>query len=135
MTDAATNTGKELELEVAEAYRRLGARKVEHNVEMVGNRIDDMPLRTYAAPETAPATDQVAKTSLSLIPPVQPYLAPQTHPESISHRPRSARLLTSPGYSERLTISMHRYHDRLSVTLQSCQSSIPDQVTNWSDLT
>ena len=40
MTDAATNTGKELELEVADAYRRLGAHKVEHDVEMAGNQID-----------------------------------------------------------------------------------------------
>ena len=37
MTSATTNKGKQLELEVADAYRRLGARKVEHDVEMVGN--------------------------------------------------------------------------------------------------
>ena len=36
MTGAATNTGKQLELEVAEAYRRLGAHKVERDVEMGG---------------------------------------------------------------------------------------------------
>jgi len=37
LTDAATNTGKQLELEVANAYRRLGAHKVECDVEMAGN--------------------------------------------------------------------------------------------------
>ena len=34
------NTGKELELQVADAYRRMGARKVEHDVELAGNQID-----------------------------------------------------------------------------------------------
>ncbi|MFC2030327.1 tetratricopeptide repeat protein [Chloroflexota bacterium] len=34
------NTGKALELEVADAYRRMGARKVEHDVELAGNQID-----------------------------------------------------------------------------------------------
>lgn len=33
-------TGKELERRVAQAYREIGARKVEHNVELVGHQID-----------------------------------------------------------------------------------------------
>lgn len=39
MTDK-DNTGKKLELFVADVYRKLGARKVEHNVELAGNQID-----------------------------------------------------------------------------------------------
>lgn len=39
MTEKA-KTGKELELWVANAYRQMGARKVEHDVEMAGNQID-----------------------------------------------------------------------------------------------
>ena len=35
-----TNTGKELERFVADAYRKMGARKVEHDVEIDGNQID-----------------------------------------------------------------------------------------------
>ena len=35
-----TNTGKELEKQVADAYRRMGARTVQHDVELVGNQID-----------------------------------------------------------------------------------------------
>ena len=35
-----TNTGKELEGLVAQAYRRLGARKVEHDVDLAGHQID-----------------------------------------------------------------------------------------------
>lgn len=35
-----TNTGKELEKQVADAYRRMGARTVKHDVELVGNQID-----------------------------------------------------------------------------------------------
>ncbi len=35
-----TNTGKELERRVADAYRQMGARKVEHDVELAGNQID-----------------------------------------------------------------------------------------------
>ena len=34
------NTGKQLEMKVANAYRQLGARKVEHDVELSGNQID-----------------------------------------------------------------------------------------------
>lgn len=34
------NTGKELERFVAQAYRQLGARKVEHDVELAGHQID-----------------------------------------------------------------------------------------------
>jgi tetratricopeptide (TPR) repeat protein len=34
------NTGRDLELEVAQTYRQMGAWKVEHNVEMAGNQID-----------------------------------------------------------------------------------------------
>ena len=33
-------SGKALELHVADAYRHLGARKVEHDVELAGNQID-----------------------------------------------------------------------------------------------
>jgi len=40
MTSATTNKGKQLELEVADAYRQLGAHKVERDVEMAGNQID-----------------------------------------------------------------------------------------------
>jgi hypothetical protein len=40
MTRKATKTGKELECWVANAYREMGARKVEHNVELAGNQID-----------------------------------------------------------------------------------------------
>jgi hypothetical protein len=40
MTSATTNKGKQLELEVADAYRRLGAHKVERDVEIAGNQID-----------------------------------------------------------------------------------------------
>jgi hypothetical protein len=36
----ATNTGRELERRVADAYRAMGARKVEHDVELTGNQID-----------------------------------------------------------------------------------------------
>ena len=35
-----TNTGKELEKQVADAYRQMGARTVKHDVELVGNQID-----------------------------------------------------------------------------------------------
>jgi formylglycine-generating enzyme required for sulfatase activity len=40
MTQEANRTGKELERWVADAYRQMGARKVEHDVEMGGNQID-----------------------------------------------------------------------------------------------
>ena len=40
MTGKATKTGKELEQRVANAYRQMGARKVEHDVELAGNQID-----------------------------------------------------------------------------------------------
>jgi tetratricopeptide (TPR) repeat protein len=46
MTEA-TNTGKQLEIDVAQAYRQMGAWKVEHNVEIGGNQID-----VYAELET-----------------------------------------------------------------------------------
>ncbi len=36
----ARQTGKPLETDIASIYRKLGARKVEHNVELVGNQID-----------------------------------------------------------------------------------------------
>ena len=39
MTKKSTNTGKELERYVADAYRKMGA-KVEHDVDMAGNQID-----------------------------------------------------------------------------------------------
>lgn len=40
MNQGAKKTGRELERQVADAYRRMGARKVEHDVEMAGNQID-----------------------------------------------------------------------------------------------
>jgi formylglycine-generating enzyme required for sulfatase activity len=40
MTQETDRTGKELERWVADAYRRIGARKVEHDVPMAGNQID-----------------------------------------------------------------------------------------------
>lgn len=40
MTKKPTKTGKELERRVADAYRQMGARKVEHDVELVGNQMD-----------------------------------------------------------------------------------------------
>lgn len=40
MTKKATKTGKELEQRVAGTYRKMGARKVEHDVRLAGNQID-----------------------------------------------------------------------------------------------
>jgi hypothetical protein len=40
MARKATKTGKELERRVADAYRAMGAWKVEHDVELAGNQID-----------------------------------------------------------------------------------------------
>jgi len=40
MTSKATKTGSELERQVTDAYRQMGARKVEHDVELAGNQID-----------------------------------------------------------------------------------------------
>jgi hypothetical protein len=40
VTSGATKTGRELEQHVANAYRRMGARKVKHDVELAGNQID-----------------------------------------------------------------------------------------------
>jgi formylglycine-generating enzyme required for sulfatase activity len=40
MIQETTKTGKELERWVADAYRQMGARKVEHDVPMAGNQID-----------------------------------------------------------------------------------------------
>lgn len=40
MTQEGKKTGKELERWVADAYRQIGARKVEHDVPMAGNQID-----------------------------------------------------------------------------------------------
>jgi hypothetical protein len=40
MTEKTTKTGKELERLVAQAYRDMGARKVEHDVELSGHQID-----------------------------------------------------------------------------------------------
>ena len=48
MTKEETKTGKELELGVAQAYRDMGARKVEHDVELAGNQVD-----VYVELETA----------------------------------------------------------------------------------
>jgi len=40
MAKKAAKTGKELERRVADAYRAMGAWKVEHDVELAGNQID-----------------------------------------------------------------------------------------------
>ena len=40
MTKKVAKTGKELERRVAQAYRRIGASEVQHNVELAGNQID-----------------------------------------------------------------------------------------------
>jgi hypothetical protein len=40
MAKGAANTSRDLEKRVANAYRRLGARKVERDVVLAGNRID-----------------------------------------------------------------------------------------------
>ena len=40
MTRKTTKTGKELERRVADAYRAMGARRVEHDVELAGRQID-----------------------------------------------------------------------------------------------
>ena len=46
MASEATKTGSELERRVADAYRRMGARKVEHDVELAGyamKRLREVP--------------------------------------------------------------------------------------------
>jgi hypothetical protein len=40
MAKKAAKTGRELERRVAQAYREMGARKVEHDVELAGNQVD-----------------------------------------------------------------------------------------------
>ena len=40
MTKESTETGKDLEHRVVDAYRRMGARKVEHDIELASNEID-----------------------------------------------------------------------------------------------
>jgi hypothetical protein len=40
MVKKTTKTGKALERQVADAYRAIGARKVEHDVELAGHQID-----------------------------------------------------------------------------------------------
>lgn len=40
MSNAKSKPGRELERRVADAYRAMGARKVEHDVELAGNQID-----------------------------------------------------------------------------------------------
>ena len=40
MANEATKTGKELERRVAQVYRQVGARRVEHDVNLAGNQID-----------------------------------------------------------------------------------------------
>ena len=40
MAKKTTKTGKALERQVADAYRAIGARKVEHDVELAGHQID-----------------------------------------------------------------------------------------------
>ena len=40
MTKRKKKTGRSLERQVANAYRAMGARKVEHDVELAGNQID-----------------------------------------------------------------------------------------------
>ncbi|MCD6553539.1 MAG: hypothetical protein J7M16_05980 [Anaerolineae bacterium] len=48
MAKKITKTGKALERRVADAYRAIGARKVEHDVELAGHQID-----VYVEMETA----------------------------------------------------------------------------------
>jgi len=48
MAEKTTKAGKELERRVADAYRAMDARKVEHNVELAGHQID-----VYVGMETA----------------------------------------------------------------------------------
>jgi hypothetical protein len=48
VTKKAARTGKELERRIANAYRQMGARKVEHDVELAGHQID-----VYVELETA----------------------------------------------------------------------------------
>jgi len=48
MAKKNTKTGKELERQVADAYRAMGARRVEHDVELAGHQID-----VYVEMETA----------------------------------------------------------------------------------
>ncbi|MHC4984407.1 MAG: restriction endonuclease, partial [Planctomycetota bacterium] len=48
MAKKTTKTGKELERQVADDYRAMGARKVEHDVELAGHQID-----VYVEMETA----------------------------------------------------------------------------------
>jgi hypothetical protein len=40
MAKVTTKTGKALERQVADAYRAIGARRVEHDVELAGHQID-----------------------------------------------------------------------------------------------
>jgi hypothetical protein len=40
MAKKTTKIGKALERQVADAYRAIGARKVEHDVELAGHQID-----------------------------------------------------------------------------------------------
>jgi len=40
MAKKTTKTGKALERQVTDAYRAIGARKVEHDVELAGHQID-----------------------------------------------------------------------------------------------
>ena len=40
MTRKSVNTGRELEQHVADAYREMGARKVEHDVQLAGHQVD-----------------------------------------------------------------------------------------------
>jgi len=48
MAKKTTKTGKALEWQVADAYRAMSARKVEHDVELSGHQID-----VYVEMETA----------------------------------------------------------------------------------
>jgi hypothetical protein len=57
MADKTTKTGKALERQIADAYRALGARKVEHDVELAGHQID-----VYAAGRPPPLTLITSKT-------------------------------------------------------------------------
>jgi hypothetical protein len=40
MAKVTTKTGKALERQVADAYRAIGARRMEHDVELAGHQID-----------------------------------------------------------------------------------------------
>ena len=59
MNKKAVKAGKELERRVADAYRQMGARKVEHDVELAGHQIDR--LRRDGNRRPCPAPHRLAR--------------------------------------------------------------------------